>query len=87
MRALEKKNLLNVVSAPILIKIIKLVWLVQMVVSAVTTATDAKYADQSSYLTLLLKNALSCAAMEKDSTLNVTMEIILMAMDAQEIVK
>ena len=86
-KTLVKKSLLNVVSAPILIKTIKLVWLAQMVVSAVLTATNVRYADQNSSLTLLLKNASNCVVMEKDSTQNVTMEIILMAMDVQEIVK
>lgn len=83
---MENKSPQNVVSAPILIKIIKLVWLAQMVASAVMTATDVKYADLNSYLIHLLKNALSCVVMEKDSILNVTMEIISMVMDAQEIV-
>jgi len=69
-----------------LIKIIKLVWLAQMAVSAVMIATDAKYADLNLYLTHLLKNALSCVVMEKDTISNVMMEIISTVMDAQEIV-
>ena len=58
-----------------------------MDVWAAKIATGAKSADHNLLMTLVLKNVLKCAVMEKDLFSNVMMEITKMVMDAQEIAK
>ena len=58
-----------------------------MAVLAASIVTDASSADQNSFMTHKLNNAMNCVVMVKDSLKNVMMEITMTVMVVQEIVK